>query len=156
MWDGKTLTRGTCSVERNNPRGECFSLAACSCVPSSVFPAFRYQDAPAALEWLAKAFGFEKQMVVPTPDGAIAHAQMNLGPGVIMLGSARDEPENPWGTWKQGVYVYVKDVDAHYARAKAAGAEVVRKLQDTPYGSREYSVRDLEGFLWSFGTYSPK
>jgi len=53
------------------------------------------------------------------------------------------------------VYVYVEDVDAHHARARAAGAEIVRPLQDTDYGSREYSVRDLEGHLWSFGTYHP-
>jgi uncharacterized glyoxalase superfamily protein PhnB len=121
----------------------------------NIFPAFRYKDAPAAIEWLARAFGFEKQMVVPTPDGAIAHAQMRFGPGVVMLGSERDEPGNPWAAVKQGVAVYVKDVDAHYARAKAAGAEIVRELQDTPYGSRVYSVRDIEGFLWSFGTYHP-
>jgi uncharacterized glyoxalase superfamily protein PhnB len=121
----------------------------------NIFPAFRYQNAPAAIEWLAKAFGFEKQLVVPTPDGAIAHAQMRFGSGVVMLGSARDELGNPWAAAKQGVAVYVQDVDAHYARAKAADAEIVRELENTPYGSREYSVRDVEGFLWSFGTYHP-
>jgi uncharacterized glyoxalase superfamily protein PhnB len=122
----------------------------------NIFPALRYQDGAAAVEWLGRAFGFEKQMVVPGPDGSIAHAQLQLGPGVIMLGSARDEQgANPWAAVKQGVYVYVADVDAHYARAKAAGAEVVRELQDTDYGAREYSVRDLEGHLWSFGTYRP-
>src|SRR6266576_4362547 len=88
---------------------------------------------------------------------AIAHAQMKLGPGVIMLGSGKHGPgtDNPWNTVKQGVYVYVEDVDAHYARAKAAGAEIVMELEDTDYGSRGYSVRDLEGHLWSFGTYRP-
>lgn len=125
------------------------------CLPN-LFPAIRYQDAPAALEWLAKAFGFRKTLVVPMPDGTIAHAQMSFGPGVIMLGSMRDEPGNPWAGVRQGVAVYVADVDAHHARAKAAGAEIVRELEDTPYGSREYSVRDLEGFLWSFVTYRPE
>ena len=62
---------------------------------------------------------------------------------------------NPPDEVQQGVYVQVEDVDAHYARARAAGAEIVRPLQDTDYGSREYSVRDLEGHLWSFGTYQP-
>jgi uncharacterized glyoxalase superfamily protein PhnB len=52
--------------------------------------------------------------------------------------------------------VYVPDTDAHYARARAAGAEIVRELADTPYGSREYSARDVEGNLWSFGTYYPQ
>ena len=122
----------------------------------NIFPAFRYQDAPAALEWLTKAFGFKKQIVVPGTEGQIAHAQMSFGPGVIMLGSAHSDPDNPWATVKQGVAVYVEDVDAHYARAKAAGAQVVRQLQNTPYGSREYSARDLEGFLWSFGNYRPE
>src|SRR5437762_150393 len=90
----------------------------------NIFPALRYKNAPAALEWLGRAFGFEKQMVVPGPEGTIAHAQMKLGPGVIMLGSGKHGPgtDNPWDTVKLGVYVYVEDVDAHYARAKAAGA----------------------------------
>jgi uncharacterized glyoxalase superfamily protein PhnB len=123
----------------------------------NIFPALRYQDGPAAVEWLARAFGFEKQMVVPGPEGTIAHAQLSFGPGVIMLGSAREEPgrPNPWATVKQGIYVYVADVDAHYARAKAAGAEIVRDLANTDYGSREYSARDFEGHLWSFGSYDP-
>jgi uncharacterized glyoxalase superfamily protein PhnB len=126
----------------------------------NIFPFLRYQNAPAALAWLATAFGFEEQLVVPGPDGTIAHAQMRLGAGVVMLGSARDDdlgmksPRELPGV-NQGVYVYVKDVDAHFARAKAAGAEIVRTLADTDHGSREYCARDLEGHLWSFGTYLP-
>ena len=123
----------------------------------NIFPALRYRNGPAALEWLGRAFGFENQMVVPGPEGTIAHAQMKLGPDLIMLGSARHEgAQNPWDDVKQGIYVCVADVDAHHARAKAVGAEIVRELQDTDYGSREYSVRDLEGHLWSFGTYRPE
>ena len=121
----------------------------------NIFPALRYQDAPGAMVWLQQAFGFQKQFVVPMPDGAIAHAQMNLGPGTIMLGSVRHDPGNPLGVWRQGIYVYVADIDAHYARAKAAGAEILLELHDTPHGSREYSARDPEGYLWSFGTYRP-
>ncbi|MGH7564310.1 MAG: VOC family protein [Gemmatimonadota bacterium] len=123
----------------------------------NIFPALRYQDGAAAVEWLERVFGFEEQMVVPGPGGTVAHAELRLGPGVIMLGSARPhEKDNPWATEKQGVYVYVADVDAHYERAKAAGAEIVREIQDTDYGGREYSVRDLEGHLWGFGTYRPE
>ena len=122
----------------------------------NIFPGFRYDDAPAAIEWLVKAFGFKEQMVVRMPDGSIAHAQLNLGPGIIMLGSYREEPGNPWSTVRQGTYVYVEDIDAHYKRAKLAGAAILRDLQDTPYNSREYSVRDLEGFVWTFGTYCPE
>src|SRR5262249_32833028 len=118
-------------------------------------PALRYRNGSAAIEWLGKAFGFEKHFVVPGDGGAIAHAQLCLGAGMIMLGSGEHEPRNPWDEVQQGVYVHVTDVDAHYARAKAAGAEIVRELQDTEYGSREYSARDPEGHLWSFGTYDP-
>jgi uncharacterized glyoxalase superfamily protein PhnB len=124
----------------------------------NLFPALRYKDGPAALEWLGKAFGFEQRMVVPGPEGAVAHAEMRLGPGVIMLGSGKHGPgdDSPWDGAHQGVYVWIEDVDAHYARAQAAGAEIVVELHDTDYGSREYSVRDLEGHLWSFGTYRPE
>ena len=113
---------------------------------TNVFPALRYADGAAAIEWLSKAFGFEKHVVVPGPGGSVAHAQLRFGAGMILLGSSTDSTgTNPWATTPQGVYV----------RAKAAGADIVRKLADTPYGSREYSVRDLEGHLWSFGTYDP-
>jgi uncharacterized glyoxalase superfamily protein PhnB len=126
----------------------------------NIFPAIRYDDAPAAIDWLIRAFGFEKMFVVPNPDGTIAHAELRLGPGVIMLGSAREDDlgmKSPrtLGGVNQSVYVYLPEVDSHYQRARAAGAEVVRELHGTDYGSREYGVRDLEGNLWSFGTYLP-
>lgn len=125
-----------------------------------IIPAMRYRDAPAAIEWLAKAFGFEKHLVVPGPNGTIAHAELRLGNGLIMLGSARDddfrwEPPRKGEVVTQSVYVVVVDPDAHHERAKAAGAEIVRGLQDMDYGSREYSARDPEGHLWHFGTYRP-
>jgi uncharacterized glyoxalase superfamily protein PhnB len=123
--------------------------------PANIVPAFKYQDARKACAWLEKVFGFQRQLEVPAPDGTVAHAELSLGPGVIMLGSVQRDPDNPWAEEKFGVYVRVYDLDAHYARAKAAGAHIVRELQDTPYGSREYSARDVEGFLWSFGTYCP-
>lgn len=127
----------------------------------NIFPALRYQDAPAAIEWLTRAFGFEEQIVVPGPDDTIAHAQLSFGSGMIMLGSIRDDelrmrsPRDLGGAVSGSIYVYVEDIDAHYERAKAADAEIVRELSDTSYDSREYSARDLEGRLWSFGTYRP-
>ena len=122
----------------------------------NIFPALKYQDAPQAIEFLTKAFGFERQVVYPTDSGGIAHAQLKIGPGVVMLGSDAKNPANPWDAVRMGIYVYVEDVDAHHARARAAGAEIVRPLAETDYGSREYSVRDSEGNLWSFGTYYPE
>ena len=122
----------------------------------NIFPSFKYQDAPAAIGWLERAFGFKKQGVHTGPGGTIAHAELTLGAGTIMLGSmALPDPVNPWADASHGVYVYVPDADEHYTRAKAAGATIVREIADTPYGSREYTARDSEGNLWSFGTYYP-
>jgi uncharacterized glyoxalase superfamily protein PhnB len=75
---------------------------------------------------------------------------------MIMFASGGKQGDgNPWNKERSGVYAVVEDIDAHYERAMAAGAEIVRQLADTGYGSREYSVRDPEGHLWSFGTYRP-
>ena len=125
-----------------------------------IFPFLRYQDAPAAFEWLSAVFGFEKQMIVPGPKGTIAHAQLRYGGGVVMLGTVEEDGLNlkspaATGGTTQGIYVHVDDVNAHYEQAKAAGAEIVVALEETPYGSREYVARDLEGHLWSFGSYAP-
>ena len=122
----------------------------------NVFPCVKYRDATAAIAWLERAFGFEPSLVVPGEGTSVAHAQLRNGAGMVMCGSATaPDPANPWTTAEFGIYVRVDDVDAHHARAVAAGAEVVRPPADTDYGAREYSVRDLEGRLWSFGTYDP-
>ena len=90
------------------------------------------------------------------PSASILRKGVKTTPHGVKVGSSTDSTgTNPWATTPQGIYVRVADVDAHYAHAKAAGANIVRELADTPYGSREYSVRDLEGHLWSFGTYDP-
>jgi uncharacterized glyoxalase superfamily protein PhnB len=127
----------------------------------TIFPGLRYVDAPAAIDWLEKAFGFKRQAVYPGPDGAIGHAQLVFNNAMIMLGSYRDDmyrykiPRDVGGV-TQAAYVYVADIDSHFARAKAAGAEIVGALKDTDYGSREYCARDPEGHLWHFGTYLPE
>lgn len=131
-------------------------------MPLTTFPEIVYDDAPAALEWLARAFGFEKGEVIEGPDATIAHAEMHLGTGTIMPKSPMAETEfglnspRALGGINQCLYVAVKDPDAHYARAKAAGAEIVMEPFDTDYGARNYCARDLEGHLWSFGTYWPR
>lgn len=122
----------------------------------TVFPCLKYADAPAALAWLERAFGFAPSLVVPGAGGAIAHSEMRLGQGMVMCGSAADpDPSDPWSAEPFGIYVQVDDVDAHHARALAAGADVVAPPRDTDYGARDYSVRDLEGRLWCFGSYDP-
>jgi uncharacterized glyoxalase superfamily protein PhnB len=120
----------------------------------AIFVGLYYRDSRAALAWLERAFGFVKTVAVPGPDGNPMHAEMRLGDGVIMLDSGpRDE--QAWGGNDQAVYVHVADPDSHHARASSAGARIVRPPTDTPYGSRDYYVLDLDGFLWGFSTYKP-
>jgi uncharacterized glyoxalase superfamily protein PhnB len=123
-----------------------------------------YQDARRAIDWLVEAFGFERGLVVEGDDGTIQHAELTFGDAGVMLGQARGsewETESGAKTARQAggvtatAYVIVGDPDAHCERAKAAGAEIVRELQDEEYGSRGYSARDPEGNVWTFGTYRP-
>ena len=119
----------------------------------NVFPVLRYADADAALGWLKDAFGFEGRAVYRGEDGAIHHAELRLGDGLIMLG--QDSVTSAPDACRHSIYVAVSDPDEHYARAVAAGAEITRELVDQPYGSREYGARDPEGNSWSFGTCNP-
>lgn len=123
------------------------------------FPAFRYTDAHAAIDWLGRAFGFEPKEVHDGPDGTVAHAELAFGDGIFMLGSEPPGGDDRWGR-RAGLgwcYVVVAPdaIDALYERAVGAGAEVVMEPADQDYGSRDFSVRDPEGNHWSFGTYGP-
>ncbi len=113
----------------------------------------RYHDGRAAIEWLERAFGFECQVVHDGPDGNVGHAEMRYGDGLMMLGTWRGEDDyrRPGEGW---AYVAVEDLDAHHRRASEAGAEIVQAPQSLDYGSF-YGARDLDGNLWSFGTYAP-
>jgi uncharacterized glyoxalase superfamily protein PhnB len=130
---------------------------------ATVIPCLRYRDAAAAIEWLCRAFGFEKQLVVPNKDGTIAHAQLSFGNGMIMLGSVvasefgrlMKQPDEIGGAETQTPYVIVSDADTLYARAKAAGAKIVLDIKDEDYGGRGFTCRDPEGHVWNFGTYDP-
>jgi uncharacterized glyoxalase superfamily protein PhnB len=131
---------------------------------TTLIPCLRYRDAPAAIEWLCKVFGFEKQLVVPGPNNTIAHAQLSFGNGMLMLGSAENpgewaklikQPDEIGGYETQSPFLVVDDADAVYARAKAAGAKIVLEIKDQEYGSRDFSCRDPEGHLWNVGTYDP-
>jgi uncharacterized glyoxalase superfamily protein PhnB len=123
----------------------------------------RHRDAQSAIEWLCRAFGFEKHLVVPGEGGTIAHAELSFGNGMIMLGSVKKsefdrlmkQPDEIGGAETQTAYVIVSDADALYARAKAAGAKIVLDIKDEDHGGRGFSCRDLEGRLWNFGTYDP-
>lgn len=127
-------------------------------VPGDLVPFIRYADPHAAIAWLERALGFRPIMVVDDGEGGVAHAELVLGTGALMLGGYRDDalgmrtPAQIGGV-TQGTYVVVPDADALWASALAAGAEVVMAIYDTSYGSREFTVRDPEGHLWSVGTY---
>jgi uncharacterized glyoxalase superfamily protein PhnB len=129
---------------------------------SPVIPTLRYHDAPAAIDWLVAAFGFERHLVVEGEHGRIDHAQLAFDGGMIMCGSVTEGGYGDLvstvrlaGTPTAGVYVVVDDVDAHARRAREAGAEIVLEPEDQDYGGRLYTCRDLEGNIWSFGTYDP-
>jgi uncharacterized glyoxalase superfamily protein PhnB len=131
---------------------------------ATLIPALRYRDASAAIEWLCATFGFERHLVVPGNNATVAHAQLSFGNGMVMLGSAENEspfgrlmkqPSEIGGANTQSVYVVVTDADAIYARAQQAGARIAMEIRDEDYGGRAFSCHDLEGHLWSFGTYDP-
>jgi uncharacterized glyoxalase superfamily protein PhnB len=121
------------------------------------YPNLLYADADAAIEWLERTLGFERGEVHRDDDGKIAHAELSLDSSVIMLGTAGvgREPFRSLGAGGGLVYVAVDDVDSLYERARGAGADVALELMDTDYGSRDFTLRDPEGTLWSFGTYRP-
>jgi uncharacterized glyoxalase superfamily protein PhnB len=129
----------------------------------SMFPCVFYRDANAAIDWLVRAFGFEKVMVVPGEDGAVAHSELRLGDGMIMVGTAgrgslagTASPLDAGGV-TGSTYVYVEDaeIEQHYERAKAAGAEITLAFERKDYGGAGYTARDPEAKHWSFGSYMP-
>ena len=133
-------------------------------MPSIAIPCLRYRDTPAAIDWLCEVFGFECQLAVPGIGDAIAHAQLTLDGGMIMLGSVSSEgeygrllaqPDEIGGRETQTVYLVVDDADRVCERARAAGAVIVEEPADTEFGSRGFICRDPEGHVWNVGTYDP-
>jgi uncharacterized glyoxalase superfamily protein PhnB len=122
----------------------------------SIYPVLKYDDARAAIDFLERAFGFETHGVHDGENGDVAHAELRLGDQFVMLGSTSEGDERfNQGAGRQSLYVVVDDPDALHDRAKEAGATIERELTDQDYGSREFTARDPEGNLWSFGTYRP-
>jgi uncharacterized glyoxalase superfamily protein PhnB len=123
--------------------------------PPTLYPLMRFGDAPAAIEFLQRAFGFVVRQIVPGSEGMILHAELTYGSGVLMIGSDREDPRLGSRVGLGWIYVAVDDADAHCQRARAAGAEIIAEPYNTEYGSRDYSARDPEGNQWHFGTYRP-
>jgi uncharacterized glyoxalase superfamily protein PhnB len=125
---------------------------------AQITPTLLYEDSKAAIEWLEKAFGFLARLKVPGPDGQIVHSELTFGTGVIMVGHVSwspsaggrfVSPKSNGGKVTQSLFVYVDDLDEHYARAKAAGAQIVQEIESS-YGIRRYRALDLEGHEWCF------
>jgi uncharacterized glyoxalase superfamily protein PhnB len=131
-------------------------------VPRTIVPTLRYRDVAAAIEWLCRAFGFKRHVIVNGKDGSVDYAELIFGDGMIMLGPVEDsaigglmtQPEQAGGAETQICYLFVDDAAAHCAKAKAAGAEIVLDVEDEGSG-RGFSCRDPEGHIWNFGTYDP-
>jgi uncharacterized glyoxalase superfamily protein PhnB len=124
--------------------------------PQRIIPMLAYDDAPAAMDFLRDAFGFEEKFRMATPDGNIGHAEMTLSGNIVMLAttwkagglaSPKDLPAMPYQLFCQ-----VEDVNAHFQRARDAGAVVMAEPEDQPYGFRVYRAMDLEGHRWLFAS----
>ena len=133
-----------------------------------ITPMLSYEDAGAALDWLARAFGFRERLRYAEADGRISHAEMELDGGLIILATPTPDYESPkrhretcesarkWSSVPyvvDGVHAYVDDVDAHYARAREAGATILSEPRDQPFGERHYRAEDLEGHRWMFSQH---
>jgi uncharacterized glyoxalase superfamily protein PhnB len=131
---------------------------------STVIPGLRYRNAMAMIEWLCRAFGFEKQAVYAGPDGVVMHAQLIFGNGMIMIGSVDNrtaaskllkQPDEIGGAETQSPCLIVLDIDAIYARAKGAGAKMVMDLEEKEHGGKAFTCTDPEGHVWHVGSYDP-
>jgi uncharacterized glyoxalase superfamily protein PhnB len=125
-----------------------------------LYHTMRCKDAEAMIAWLKTNLGFTER-VVYRKEGTVVHAELAFGSSILMLGAHREDAYAKQvgdinGRRTDAVYLAVDDPDALYAKVKASGARIEMELQDTDYGSRDFSARDPEGGLWSFGTYWPK
>ena len=126
----------------------------------TIIPVLPYRDVGAAIEFLTRAFGFTKKAAYDDSDGSVMHAELTLGSGMVLLDVLKDtsfskllvRPEAAGGV-TMTVYCVVPDADIHFAHASGAGAEIVRAPVTRDYGGRDYTAKDPEGHLWTFGTY---
>lgn len=126
----------------------------------AIIPIVQFRHGTRSIDWLCEAFGFERSAVHADDDGRVHHAELRLGQALIMGGSETGEGDykklaHPAG--QAMLYVALDDdLAAHLARARAAGAEIVMELTEKDYGGADYTARDPEGNLWTFGTYVPE
>ena len=125
---------------------------------SAVTPGLQYRDAPAAIDWLVAVLGFRVLERHDEPNGAVAHARLRWHSGQVFVSTRRDN-DGPWSSAGPAAIALntadAAEVDERFARASEAGADLLSPLEDTPFGSHQFNVRDPEGNLWTLGTYLP-
>jgi PhnB protein len=124
---------------------------------SAVTPYLSVRGAAQAIEFYKRAFGAKEIMRMPGPEGKLGHAEIRIGDSRVMLSDEYEAmaflgPQSRGGTTVH-IHLYVKDVDATVARASAAGAKVVRPVQDQFYGDRTGSIEDPFGHMWHVATH---
>jgi PhnB protein len=119
-----------------------------------IIPYVLYEDVPAAIDFLERAFGFKEVLRFAGDDGVVSHAEARLGDSVLLMGHPGPAYRNPRNSGVEHCMLVadVDDVDAHYERAKAAGATILSEPREEAYGDYMYRAEDLEGFRWQFGT----
>ena len=115
-----------------------------------------YQDVSEAVVWLTRVFGFRETYHCGNTGGMVDGAQMFRGNAYLMVSGAHRAGSTPakLGVYTQTLTVFVENVDAHYRRAKSAGARIVEELNETCYGERQYGVEDLDGHHWLFSQHA--
>ena len=120
---------------------------------ATIVPILVYADVEAAITWL-RGLGFTERLRAPGPDGRVTHAQLNFGDGSVMIGRQGGPFRVPAkDSVSQLVNVTVEDLDKHYAREKAVGAQILREPATMPFGERQYTVADPEGHWWTFSQH---
>ena len=131
---------------------------------STLIPCLAYRDATAAIRWLCDTFGFEKAAVYESPDGKVVHSELTYRGGMVMLGTSDPtsdygrmtaQPDEIGGRETQTTCIISPTPDDLYRKAKAAGAKILREIRDEDYGGRSFICSDLEGHIWSVGSYDP-
>lgn len=160
-WKGLIAAYARHTGEKTDEKGE---PEMAQTVTQAVIPMLAYEDGPAAMDWLAKAFGFVERTRWLDDEGRLSHGEMLASGGLIMLATPSPAYEGPRkhrahcarsAAWQDnpyvvdGVLVHVDDVDAHHAQAEAAGARILSAPEDAPYG-RLYRAEDIEGHRWMF------
>jgi uncharacterized glyoxalase superfamily protein PhnB len=130
----------------------------------SIVPTMSYRNATAMVDWLSDAYGLEQRRIVTSPGGAFLHAQLAYGDSIVLIVAVENprlegvlvHPDGVGGAETQACYLVVPDIDAHFARATAKGAQIVSGLDGTDSSDRYYVSRDPEGHIWMFGTFDPR